>query len=153
MSRINDADDLFRLIDKIMDEHFSGAYKRQEDEVYNHKEDGEDEEAIDITEDEKYIYITIELRGLIREDFNVLVEPYAVILEFFMDGQWRSDKFKLPHKVKRKAKIEFNNCILDVILTKDKEKNGKNNKTKTGKSRGNSRGINSNKEYQSPEIV
>jgi len=142
--KINDIDELFKLMDKIMSQqNYSGAYKRQ-DKNPEFNEDEEDEEPIDITEDEKHIYITIELRGIGEDDFNVLVEPYNLILEVFVDGQWFSDKFNLPHKVKRKAKIEFNNCILDVILTKDKEKNGK--KSIRGKD-------SSNRRESRPEIV
>jgi HSP20 family molecular chaperone IbpA len=123
--KINDIDELFKLMERVMNNQQTGAYTRKDKNPEFSEEDEEEDEPIDITEDKKYIYITVELRGVGEDDFNVLVEPYSIILEVFVDGQWFSDKFSLPHKVKRKAKIEFNNCILDVILTKDKEKNGK----------------------------
>jgi HSP20 family molecular chaperone IbpA len=122
INNTDDLDDLFKLMDKLMNQQFTGGYKRAPQQFDNYEEEEEDDQ-FDITEDAKYIYITVELRGLQREDFNVLVEPYSFILEVFIDGNWYSDKFKLPCKVKRKVKIEFNNCILDVILTKEKEKN------------------------------
>ena len=121
--KTEDIDDIFKIMEKMMNGQFTGgAYIKQ---PLVDEDENEEENPIDITEDDKYIYITLELRGIQREDFNVLVEPFSVILEIFIDGKWHSDKFNLPCKVKRKAKIEFNNCILDVILTKDKEKNGK----------------------------
>jgi HSP20 family molecular chaperone IbpA len=142
--KINDIDELFKLMDRMMSQQFNGAYKRQDKNPEFDEDD--DEEPIDITEDKKHIYITIELRGLQEEDFNVLVEPYSFILEVFIDGQWFSDKFKLPHKVKRKAKIEFNNCVLDVVLTKDKEKNERKKRGKTPRDRNIIEG-------NSPEVV
>lgn len=146
--KAEDIDELFKLMERMMNGQYSGgAYMKQP----LLDDDSDEDDPIDITEDEKYIYITVELRGLQREDFNVLVEPYAVILEVFSDGKWYSDKFNLPHKVKRKAKVEFNNCILDVILTKDKEKNGKI--IKKGKTR-NNRGSNiGNNKKEFPEVA
>ncbi len=145
--KAEDIDELFKLMERMMNGQYAGgAYMKQP----LLDDDFDEDDPIDITEDEKYIYITVELRGIQKEDFNVLVEPYAVILEVFSEGKWYSDKFNLPHKVKRKAKVEFNNCILDVILTKDKEKNGKIKKGKSGKSRGNNGGINGK---ESPEVA
>jgi len=124
--KINDMDELFRLVNNIMNSHFSGAYKRLGNPS-NYQDESEDDDSIDITQDSKYIYITLELTGIEEENLNVFVEPYQLVLEIFLNGEWGQQTINLPCKVKKKAKISYNNYILDVILTKDKRsKNGKN---------------------------
>jgi HSP20 family molecular chaperone IbpA len=81
--KINDIDELFKLMDKMMSQQFNGAYKMQEKNPEFSEE--EEDDSIDISEDKKHIYITVELRGISEDDFNVLIEPYNLILEVFVD--------------------------------------------------------------------
>lgn len=126
--KVDEIDDIFNMVDKIMKEHFYGGYSRELKD--NYEETGEDDTS-DIYEDAKHIYITMELRGIQEEDIMVTIEPYKLILQVLYNGKMIEQELKLPCKVKTKGKINFNNYVLDVILTKDKRK--KNGKKTTGR--------------------
>jgi HSP20 family molecular chaperone IbpA len=122
---ISDIDEVFKLMDKIINSHFTGGYetsKNSKEDIY----DDEDEEIVDIYEDSKHIYITVELRGVQEEDIDVEILPEDLIIKILYNGRVLDNKIKLPCKVKKKGKINYNNYILDVILTKDKRKGSKN---------------------------
>jgi len=112
MIDFDDMDDIFKRIQDMMNHDFSGGYTRGG----NYRDYG-----IDIQEDEKYIYMTVELK-IREEDLTVTPKEDSIILEVMMDGSWTKRIVKLPKPVDPKsAKITFNNCILDVQLKKIKE--------------------------------
>lgn len=123
---ISDIDEVFKLMDKIMSSHFTGGYETSSKAGDGNFDDEEDEEIVDIYEDSKHIYITVELRGIQEEDIDVEILPQELIIKILYNGRVLDNKIKLPCKVKEKGKINYNNYILDVILTKDKRKGSKN---------------------------
>ena len=120
MIDFDDMDDIFRRIQDMMNSDFSGGYSRYKGGNYR-------DYGIDIQEDDKYIYMTVELR-VRDEDLTVTPNENAIILEVMMDGSWNKRIIRLPSPVDPKsAKISFINCILDVKLKKIKGRGIKNN--------------------------
>ena len=111
---MRDWDDIFRMIDEIMNSSYTGGFKFRDDsddDVYNYSDKG-----IDIQVDDKHIYITAEIR-VPDEDIDVTPHEYNLTMQFMKDGAWRKRIIQLPKRVNPKtAKISFNNCILDVSL-------------------------------------
>jgi len=129
--RPSDIEKMFRIMEKIMDEEYSGAYwdydDREEKVQY-----AKDNPLMDIQEDDTYIYITIELRGINEEDIDVVIEKDCITLNVIMNGKTYSQPLRLSHPVKTtKNKISFNNGILDVILRKDKKNERKKNNARS----------------------
>lgn len=109
----------------MFDDEFSGGYMRYPNS-YDYKPrnglDDPEEYGIDIHEDDKHIYFTVELRGISDEDMNVETKERSIQLEIMSDGNWHKRNFRLPARVNpKKSKVSFNNCILDVILEKVNE--------------------------------
>jgi len=116
----SDIDKIFRMMEEMMDKGFSGGYNYIGEEQSTSQYD--DNPLVDIHEDNKYVYLTIELCDLREEDFKVIVEPEWLILEILLNGKMYEKSFKLPYPVKTKnKKITFNNGILDVVLRKDEK--------------------------------
>ena len=108
----DDFEDIFRIIEDMMNSNFSGGYYKR-----SYKNSKEDDELIDISEDEDNIYITVELRGIADEDISVEPEEYKIILELMVDGKWSRKSIPLTSKIKpENSKINYNNCILDMVL-------------------------------------
>jgi len=79
---------------------------------------------IDINEDDKHIYFTVELRGVANENMNVTPKEKSIQLEVMAEGKWHKRNFRLPAKIVPKtSKVSFNNCVLDVVLQKVQEDN------------------------------
>jgi HSP20 family molecular chaperone IbpA len=126
-----DVNDIFKLMDKLFNENLYGAYSYRrsnipENRIYQKEEKPKediDDKLIDVSEDDKFIYITIELRGVAEEDLTVTPKEQSIFISVVIDGKTLSRDYPLPCKVNPKtAKIKFNNCILDVVLRKVKEK-------------------------------
>jgi HSP20 family molecular chaperone IbpA len=114
-----DIDDLFNMIDKALENNFSGGYLKR-----NNNEEADD--IFDMYEDKKHIYITLELRGVTEDDYNIKLVKDSLLIEILYNGKWQTETIKLPCKVKKRFKVCFNNYVLDIVLTKDKRKiNGK----------------------------
>ena len=123
--KIDDIDDLFRWMDKVFNDSLYGGYsytRLPENRIYEPKEEIADA-LIDVSEDEKFIYITIELRGVTEEDLTVTPKEDSIFISVIIDSKRLSRDYKLPCKINPKtAKVKFNNCILDITLRKIKEK-------------------------------
>jgi HSP20 family molecular chaperone IbpA len=118
MRDIDDIDNLFKHMEEIMNKSFYGGYAR----AGNRRD-------IDISEDDKHLYVTIELRGVEKDNLVVTPSEDAITLEIMNGNSWINKTYSLPSKINpKKSKISFNNCILDIELLKVKEvKNGKDN--------------------------
>lgn len=135
----NEIDRIFRLMDKIFKDESYGGYLTDNGNSYGYytnnmdktqlpqKKEDIHENLIDITEDEDYIYVTVELRGVDKDDLIVTPKEDSIFIQVLICGKQLQREWKLKSKVNPKtAKIKFNNCILDVRLKKVKEKkNGK----------------------------
>lgn len=118
---MRDFDDIFDILDKIMEEQFTGAYKRQTKQK---------EETVDYTEDDEHIYITIDLNEMEIPDDNINVIPIedALSIEFDIEGRWYRRTWNLPSKIDPiMSKIEYNNRVLDITLFKVEDEPRLNN--------------------------
>ena len=122
---------IFRLMDNMFNfddmNNFSGGYMSGTPNSYakyrygNGLEDPENYN-IDIYEDDKHIYFTVELRGVRDEDMNVVPKENSIQLEVMTEGKWYKKEFRLPSKIKpESSKISFNNYVLDIVLEKKNE--------------------------------
>jgi len=109
-----DIEDIFNIIDKALEKDFSGGYLKG---INN-----EEEDIFDIYEDKKHIYITLELRGITDDDYNIKLVKDLLLIEILYNGRWQTETIRLPCKVKKRFKVGFNNYVLDIVLTKDKRK-------------------------------
>jgi len=109
MFDIDDFDDIFRNVERIIEDSYTGGYSRQSRQINR---------MIDVLEDDDHIYITAEIR-IPEEDISVEVEEMHIIFNVMDDGAWQRKIQHLPCKVnKDTAKITYNNCIIDIILEK-----------------------------------
>lgn len=116
MIDFDEFDDIFRRIQNMINNEYSGGVR------YRRREGNVREDNIDIQEDDKHIYITVELR-VRDEDLTVYPQEDMIVLEVMIDGAWSRKVIRLPTLVNPKsAKISFNNFILDIVLKKIKEK-------------------------------
>jgi len=132
MREIDEIDDIFKLMDRLIKNSFSGGYASRYRPNYN--EDNYISDTTCIFNYEDTISLSIELKNLNNEDLKVTPNENGLIIEAFLDGEWIRKSIKFPEKVDPKsAKISFNNFILDVELNKVKENDNeriqKNNKT------------------------
>ena len=130
-----DIDDIFRWMDEIFNNTLWGGYMRANTSnrscgmpsnfISKPREDIHDN-LIDASEDEKCIYITIELRGVDEDDLKVVPKEDSIYISVLVDGKALTRDYPLPCKVNPKtAKIKFNNCVLDVELRKRKSRKKK----------------------------
>lgn len=107
MRDIDDIDNIFRIFEDMMDSSFSGAYK------YKRKDD-----STDIQEDDKHIYVTIELK-VQEEDFDIQIKEEYITIQVMLNGMWKKKSVKLPTKIiPNKSKTTFVNGVLDIVLEK-----------------------------------
>jgi HSP20 family molecular chaperone IbpA len=122
MRDIDEIDKLFKMMEDMMDHSFYGGYSQNR---------GSNKKDIEIFEDDKHLYITIELRGVDEKNLVVTPSENSIVLEIMYDNSWIKREYTLPSKINpKKSKIKFNNCILDMELLKVKEK--KNEKQNNG---------------------
>ena len=132
MRDIDNIDRIFREFDRIMDGGFTGGYTPNPSgpSSFGNPMPNDDRkpgvifesETLEILEDEKNIYFTMELRGVSDEDLTVIPKDESIGIEVMLDGKWIKRDYSLYRKINPKtSKITFNNCILDVILKKIKE--------------------------------
>ena len=115
MIDFDDFDDIFARIQDMMNNQYSGGYHKS-------RKSNTRDDPIDIQEDDKHIYITLELK-VRDEDLTVTPKEDSVIIEVMIDGTWNKRTITLSAPINPKtAKISFNNCVLDIQLTKTKEK-------------------------------
>jgi HSP20 family molecular chaperone IbpA len=119
MRDIDDIDNLFKRMEEMMSKSFYGGYAR-----------AGSRKDIDISEDDKHLYVTIELRGVKQDNLVVTPKEDSISLEIMNDNSWINRTYSLPSKINpKKSKISFNNCILDMELLKIKEKKVKKNES------------------------
>lgn len=130
MDDVDDIERIFRLMDEIMNTSNWGGYyfPRGQNIIYNNiNKNVVDSKEIDFFEDDDFIYLTMELRGVSEE--NLVVEPKeeSIKIEVIAGDKPLKRGYDLPSKIlPKKSIVKFNNCVLDVRLTKKKEKkNGK----------------------------
>lgn len=130
MENVDDIERMFRLMDEIMGSSSWGGYyiPRGRNIIYNNRsKDIRDSKEVEFFEDEDFIYLTMELRGV--EEENLVVEPKeeSIRIEVIAGEKPLKREYDLPSKIlPKKSIIKFNNYVLDVRLTKKKEKkNGK----------------------------
>jgi len=118
MRDIDDIERIMRMIERILSSNFTGGITKSDDlELSDIRDD-----ILDVFEDEKYLYITLELRGIENSNLNVTPTKNSLILEFSLDDTWYRRSLRLPKTIKPKtAKIHFNNYILDVVVEKNEE--------------------------------
>ena len=110
MNNIDDVDRLFKILEEMMSRDFSGGYK-----TTSYSNSNRD---VDIQEDGKYIYITMELK-VQKEDLDIEIKEDMIVLQVMINGTWITKYINLSNKVNPKtAKTIFNNGILDIELEK-----------------------------------
>ena len=124
----NEIDALFKLMDELMRTSFTGGYyPRNSNFIYNNRiTDIRDDTEIDYEEDKDWIYLTIELRGVEKEDLNVELKEKAILIEAITEDKNIKKDYPLPCKINpKKSKICFNNYVLSLELKKVKERKKK----------------------------
>ena len=124
-----DMDRIFKLMDAMTNQNFSGGYMNnnpnsctQYSAGYPNDLDNPEDYNIDISEDDKHIYFTVELRGVADEDMNIIPKENSIQLEVMIKGKWHKKDFRLPHKIiPESSEITFNNYVLDIVLEKKDE--------------------------------
>lgn len=114
-----EGEDIFGLIERLISSEFYGGYTRRSSSYQHNKE--YDSAFI---EDDKYIYFTLELRGITEENLSAAVHESEIKLELMKSGRWRY--YTIPIVVdgtKKKvipetAEISFNNYVLDIVMEK-----------------------------------
>ena len=107
-------DDTMDIIEKMISNFFGNASLGIHRDEYSTSQSDD----VDIFEDEKKIYITVELK-LDDEDINVTPQKDGILLEVMYGGRWRKWKINIPTECRpESAKISFNNCVLDIELEK-----------------------------------
>ena len=100
-------DDEFRKIIKEMEKIF--------EEVFKSAMEFAEEKNIEVNEDEKKIYITVELPDAREEDIKVKACKNSV--EIRLKNGW-SKRIDFPCKIKKKINKTFKNGILDLEIEK-----------------------------------
>jgi HSP20 family molecular chaperone IbpA len=114
-----DDNDIFGLIDRLINSEFYGGYSRG-DSSYRYRKEYDSA----FIEDDKYIYFTLELRGISEDNMSVAVHETELKLELMKEGRWKYYTIPITVDGVRKevipetAEISFNNCILDIIMEK-----------------------------------
>ena len=103
---------IVREMERIIAKGFS--LKINEDGEPEFEEINFDEEDIDIFEDEKKIYVTLQLSDVDEKYIKVKIKNN--ILQIIAGEEYR--EITLPVKVKRKVKKTFRNGVLDIELEK-----------------------------------
>jgi HSP20 family protein len=86
------------------------------------------EPFIDIQEEEKEVYVTVEIPGVLKENINLTVTQDTLIIDVNHDVRGFHKSVSLPTVVKEnKSKASYNNGVLHIALQKTKPKSkGKN---------------------------
>ena len=125
---LNEIDRIFRLMNEMMKSSFTGGYYPRNETFINTNKtsDIRDDTEIEFQEDMDWIYLTMELRGVEKDDLNVTLKKDAILIEVIAGGRELKKDYALPCKINpKKSKVCFNNYVLSLELKKIKEKNGK----------------------------
>lgn len=101
-----DEEDEFRKIMKEMSKIF--------EEVFRDVIEQFSEKNFEINEDDKKIYVTVELDA---KEEDIKVKAYKDAIEIRLKNGW-AKKIDFPCKIKRKIKKTFKNGILDLEIEK-----------------------------------
>ena len=121
----NEIERIFRLMDEMMKNSFTGGYlSRDGNFIYSNKtNDIREDTEIEFQEDMDWIYLTMELRGVEKDDLNVVLKKDAILIEVIAGGREIKKDYALPCEINtKKSKICFNNYVLSLELRKVKEK-------------------------------
>jgi len=90
------------------------------------KEEGVREPLTDVMEDEKNLYITIELPGVEKEDINMEVIDNKLVISVDTEGRKYYKEIPLPDSVDvDSAEAKYNNGVLDITMKKRAEEKRK----------------------------
>ncbi|MBE3093596.1 MAG: hypothetical protein IMZ52_01090 [Actinobacteria bacterium] len=121
----NEIDKIFKLMDELMKGNFTGGYYPRNGNFINTNKtsDIQDDTEIEFQEDMDWIYLTMELRGVEKDDLNVVLKKDSILIEVIAGGREIKKDYPLPCKINtKKSKICFNNYVLSLELRKVKEK-------------------------------
>ncbi|MEM4039616.1 MAG: Hsp20/alpha crystallin family protein, partial [Thermoplasmata archaeon] len=78
---------------------------------------------VDVSDDEKNVYVTAELPGVEKEQINLQVDENTIIIKTDVPERKYYKVIELPERVKPEtAKASYHNGILDVTIEKEQPK-------------------------------
>jgi HSP20 family protein len=87
------------------------------------------EPLTDVTEDDKNIYITVELPGIERDNIDIQLTDHSVIIDVNSPERKYHKEIEVPAKIKTdEVKAAYKNGILDITLPRFKEETKKGKK-------------------------
>ncbi len=104
---MTDEEDEFRRIIKEMGKIFEEAFKDAIEQFSGEKN-------YEINEDDKKIYLTVELDA---KEEDIKIKAYKDAIEIRLKNGW-AKKVVMPCKIKKKIKKTFKNGILDLEIEK-----------------------------------
>ena len=120
MRDIDRLNDIFRIMEGMMDGRFSGGYYKPPSSGSYTSEKGDDnymDTVLNVFNYGDKISITLEVKGLTKDDIDVKAMKDQLKLDLFIDGEWVTRYLKLPKSVKPKsAKTTLKNEVLDICL-------------------------------------
>ena len=85
--------------------------------------EGYREPLVDVSDDEKNVYVTAELPGVEKEQINLQVDENTIIIKTDVPERKYYKVIELPERVKPEtAKASYHNGILDVTIDKEQPK-------------------------------
>ncbi|MEM4039823.1 MAG: archaeal heat shock protein Hsp20, partial [Thermoplasmata archaeon] len=82
--------------------------------------EGYREPLVDVSDDEKNVYVTAELPGVEKEQINLQVDENTIIIKTDVPERKYYKVIELPERVKPEtAKASYHNGILDVTIEKE----------------------------------
>ena len=85
--------------------------------------EGYREPLVDVSDDEKNVYVTAELPGVEKEQINLQVDENTIIIKTDVPERKYYKVIELPERVKPEtAKASYQNGILDVTIEKEQPK-------------------------------
>ncbi|MEM0137345.1 MAG: archaeal heat shock protein Hsp20 [Thermoplasmata archaeon] len=85
--------------------------------------EGYREPLVDVSDDEKNVYVTAELPGVEKEQINLQVDENTIIIKTDVPERKYYKVIELPERVKPEtAKASYHNGILDVTIEKEQPK-------------------------------
>jgi HSP20 family protein len=87
------------------------------------------EPLTDVTEDDKNIYITVELPGIEKDNIDIQLNEQSVLIDVNTPDRKYHKEIELSAKIKtEEVKAAYKNGILDITLPRLKEEGGKGKK-------------------------
>jgi HSP20 family molecular chaperone IbpA len=127
---VDEINRIFKLMEETMNRSFTGGfytggcYPKNSNIIYSNKINSlKDDKEIEYSEDDDWIYLTMELRGVDKDDLTVDLKADSIKIEVLVSGKEVKKDYPLPCKIDtKKSTICFNNYVLSLELRKIKEK-------------------------------